>query len=78
MLEIERVYFGDLTAEQQEDQPDNGHGKEDASYIKMTHRGEVIAVYSDAMEPEDCSFGRDLGWIVGAIDRAYALGKVDT
>jgi len=77
MLEVSSVWFDDLTEAEQEEQPDNGSGKEDSCYIKITHGGDVIAIYSDAIEPEDCSFGRDLRWIKGAIQSAYELGKRD-
>jgi hypothetical protein len=32
-------------------------------------------VYSDAMEPEDCKFSRDLKWIKPALEYAYLAGK---
>ena len=78
MLEINCVGFDDLTKEQQEDQPDNGSGKEYASYLKITLGGAVVAIHSDAMEPEDCVFCRDLSWVKGAIKQAYELGKSET
>ena len=77
MLEINSIDFDDLTEEQQEDQPDNGSGKEYANYLKITHGGVVVAIHSDAMEPEDCGFNRDLRWVEGAIKQAYELGKAD-
>ena len=77
MLYVESVEFDDLTDEQQEDQPDNGIGKEDASYIKIAHDSVVVAIYSDAMEPEDCRFFKDLKWIKSAIIDAYERGKAD-
>ena len=77
MLEIKRAGFRDLTEEQREEQPDNGAGKEYANYLRITHGGKTIKVYSDAMEPEDCSFNRDLHWFAGAIEAAYELGKSD-
>lgn len=46
----------------------NGGGKEYANYI-VIEDGEYRRVYSDAMEPEDKSFYRDLSWIVEEINR---------
>jgi len=77
MLEVKRVSFEDLSDDEKDDQPSNGDGKEYAGYLKMTHGGETIAIYSDAMEPEDCTFSRDLRWVCMAIYVAYELGKND-
>lgn len=46
----------------------NGSGKEYASYI-IIEDGDYKVCYSDAMEPEDASFSRDLSWIVDEINR---------
>lgn len=54
---------------------DNGHGKEYADYLVVKHNGVTIAVYSDAMEPEDVYFSRDMKWIKPALISAYELGK---
>lgn len=54
----------------------NGSGKEDAFYIRVTYKGKTIRLESDAMEPEDATFGRDLGWIKEALEEAYELGKL--
>ena len=51
-----------------ENLPDNGCGKEWASYI-LIEDGDYKRVYSEAMEPEDKTFGRDLDWIVDEINR---------
>jgi len=77
MLDIKIINFDDLTEDEKEDQPDNGCGKEYSTYIRITHGGSTIAIHSDAMEPEDCIFGRDLSWVVGAIKSAYEFGKHD-
>jgi hypothetical protein len=77
MLEVSMVGFDDLTEEEQQYQPDNGNGKDCSSYIKIEYKGKVIAIHSDAMEPEDCIFYRDLSWITSAITAAYDLGKLD-
>jgi hypothetical protein len=77
MLEVTTVYFDDLTEDEKGQQPNNGSGKEYAGYLKVTHGGNVIGIHSDAMEPEDCTFGRDLSWVEDAIKTAYELGKGD-
>ncbi len=41
----------------------NGSGKEYANYILIEDEDRRVC-YSDAMEPEDCKFTRDLSWIV--------------
>ena len=55
--------YDDLTDDEKESASDNGCGKEYANYLKVMENDRVIAFESDAMEPEDASFGRDLGWI---------------
>lgn len=62
-LTIQTLYFDDLTEEEQDDQPDNGAGKENASYLKVTFKDGTTEIFSDAMEPEDVRFCRDLSWI---------------
>lgn len=57
--------------------PDNGCGKEYASYLIIKHDETVLAIESDAMEPEDATFWRDLSWIKGALELAYKLGYED-
>ena len=73
-LEINELRFDDLTEEQQENVPDNGSGKDYASYIEIKLNGEVVDIFSDAMEPEDVTFGRDLSWIAPVIKAAYEAG----
>lgn len=68
------VWSDDLTDDELENQPDNGCGKDDARYIKIEHGGEVVGIYSDAMEPEDTTFYRDLEWITTELEQAYQLG----
>lgn len=75
MLEVKCIGFCDLTEEEKIFQPENGSGKEYATYLQVSHNGETIGLYSDAMEPEDCVFYRDLSWIQEAIASAYELGK---
>lgn len=44
------------------------------NFLRIKENGETIAVHSDCMEPEDTTFTRDLRWIKGAIESAYAKG----
>jgi len=63
MRTVKLVSFEQLSEEEKEFQSNNGFGKEDASYIVIEdEKGKRI--YSDAMEPEDAKFGRDLSWIL--------------
>ena len=75
MFKVEVMGFDKLTEDEKKDQPSNGNGKEYSCYIKITNGDEVVAIYSDAMEPEDCTFCRDLSWVADAIESAYKLGK---
>jgi hypothetical protein len=77
MLEVESLSFTDLTDEEKQSVPNNGAGKEYASYIKVTHNGKTLYLESDAVEPEDATFYRDFGWVSAAIQKAYDLGKAD-
>lgn len=54
--------------------PNNGCGRENASYLVVEHHGKIVRVESSAMEPEDVSFFRDLDWVPQAISEAYNLG----
>lgn len=77
MLEVIMVDFDDLTEDEQMIQPNNGSGKEYANYIKLVHNSETIMILSDAMEPEDARFTRDLSDVEYAIKKAYELGLDD-
>jgi hypothetical protein len=77
MLEVKVIHFDDLTEEEQSMQPNNGQGKEYANYVKLIHNSETIMILSDAIEPEDASFERDLSDVVYAIRKAYELGLKD-
>ena len=74
-MEIRMLTFDDLTEEEKESVPNNGSGKDYANYLKITHNGEVIALHSDAMEPEDARFYRDLKWIGSLIEKVYEIAK---
>ena len=77
MLEISLPRFKELSEYEQKGVSNNGSGKEYAGYIKVTYDGEVICLVSDAMEPEDARFYRDLSWIPGMLRKCYELGKAD-
>jgi hypothetical protein len=77
MLTVNIVEFEELTEEEQQVQPDNGCGKEYANYIKVTDGIETVMIISDAIEPEDATFRRDLGCVTTAIIKAYKLGLRD-
>ena len=72
---VELVEYKDLTPDEDCYLSENGRGKEYASYIRIKHDGETFALYSDAMEPEDARFSRDLSWIIDALQTAFELGK---
>jgi len=76
-MKIETLSYEDLTDKEKKDVPDNGSGKEYANYIKITREGKTLLLKSDAMEPEDCSFSRDLNWIRKALQEMYYLGLKD-
>jgi hypothetical protein len=75
VLIVKKLRFSDLSEEEKRSIPDNGCGKEEANYIKVQEDGNLLYLESDAMEPEDATFSRDLNWIVGAIRAAYQIGK---
>ena len=75
MLEIISCQFSDLSEDEKKDVSDNGNGKEEAGYIKIIQDGEVILLKSDAMEPEDCMFAKDLNWVHKACRRCYEIGQ---
>lgn len=68
----------ELSPEELENQPSNGYGdKEFATYLKVVYDGDVLDIFDANMEPEDVSFHRDLSWVQGALEQAYALGLDD-
>lgn len=70
MREIARVCsYEDLPSwVDKENLSNNGAGKEYASYI-VIEDGDYKQVYSDACEPEDKNFDRDLSWVLDEINR---------
>lgn len=77
MFNVEIQTYEDLSDVEKESASDNGCGKEDANYLRLTHNGKTIFLESDAMEPEDVSFCRDLSWVKNAIIMAYNAGCID-
>lgn len=69
--------FKDLTPTQQAAASNNGAGKEWANYLAVVRNGEIVYLESDAMEPEDTKFSRDLKWISEALQYAYSCGIAD-
>lgn len=77
-MNIEQFYGADkLRDDEKNEVSQNGSGAEYAGYIRMSRNGKTIHLYSDAMEPEDATFGRDLSWIAKAIHEAYDYGWED-
>ena len=76
-LSVKKQTYDDLTEDEQISVPDNGAGKEYATYLRVIHNGRTLVLENDAMEPEDCSFDRDLDWIRDAILHAYEAGCSD-
>ena len=74
-MKTELLSYDDLTQSEKDNVSDNGCGKEYAGYLRVSHNGETIALESDAMEPEDCVFYRDLSWITPLIHKAFTIGR---
>jgi hypothetical protein len=77
IFEVKHEWFEDLSEEEKKSASNNGSGKEYASYIRIKHNGETILLESDAIEPEDATFSRDLSWIVEWLKKSYELGMKD-
>lgn len=56
---------------------DKNRSYDDFSIIVIRRNGVIVFAEKDNMEPEDASFGRDLSWIVDAIEFAYKCGVED-
>jgi len=77
-MKIDTPTYFELTPAQQASVPNNGCGKECANYIRIDWGDRTsIDVFSDAMEPEDATFSRDLSWVIAAITKAYAKSQGD-
>ncbi|MCK5612535.1 hypothetical protein KAR91_62265 [Candidatus Pacearchaeota archaeon] len=77
MYVVTTANYEDLTTEEKEEIPNSGSGKEYANYLVVT-TDHGRRVFSDAMEPEDCVFYRDLGWIESELGLAYKQGLKDS
>ncbi len=78
MLKVETEGFEDLMEHEKGKVSNNGGGKKYATYIRVKQDGDTILLESDAMEPEDALFSRDLGWIPKIIQKAYEIGKMES
>jgi hypothetical protein len=80
-MRIEHLSYSKLSEElkeKAESESDCGCGREYASYLVLYDaQGQFVQMYSDAMEPEDATFYRDLDWIEDAILDAYQRGLDD-
>ncbi len=55
----------------------NGVGREQANYLVFYHDNKIWKWYSDAMEPEDARFTRNLRWIGDLVIQVYEQGLSD-
>ena len=78
MLRVTVERYEDLSEEEQREVPNNGYGgKEYATYVRIKDGEHTIELLSDAMEPEDATFNRDLSDVPAVILRAYRIGVRD-
>jgi hypothetical protein len=75
MLKITVENFDDLTDAEKEERRHDGYRKEYAEYLRITQNKETILLKSDAMEPEDAKFCRDLKWVEIWLKACYEIGK---
>lgn len=75
MFQISVEDFDSLSEEEKGAASENGAGKEYASYLRVELDGVTIALESDAMEPEDARFSRDLSWVPELLARCYDIGR---
>lgn len=70
--------FDDFSKEEQKIwcDSDSRWRKEDAHYIVETIDDKIIAVHTDAIEPDNAFFNKDLAWISLALINAYKLGEL--
>jgi hypothetical protein len=66
--------YDTLSESEKENASNNGSGAKYASYLRVIHNGKTILLESDAMEPEDAIFLRDLSWVKDIIFKAYLMG----
>ncbi len=74
MLNVKEACYDELPDEFKKTVSNNGSGAEWAGYLIVSYNDKVIKVFSDAMEPEDAKFCRDLKWIKELIEEAYKIG----
>ncbi len=74
MFEVKLQGAEDLTEKELADMPNNGCGREYATYLRVVYNGDTILLKSDASEPEDADFSMDFSWIKDAIMMAYGIG----
>jgi hypothetical protein len=72
-MKIKVIGFDNLTEDQKINVPDNGSGKEWANYIHIEWDDGTESLFSDAMQPEDASFSRDLSWVPEVIARLIIM-----
>lgn len=77
MFEVRVLDYEGLNDVEKEAVPNNGSGKKFAAYLKVLYNDEVLCLKSDAMEPEDACFHRDLSWIPIALKQCYELGRYE-
>ena len=78
MIKIKTVDYEELPEEIKKlHLPNNGRGKEMAAYLLIYHDDKLMYCFSDAMEPEDAIFTRDLSWIKDVILDVYNVGISD-
>lgn len=73
-LQVNYLEYDDLHAGDKQDVSDNGCGKDYATYMHVELNGKTLMMVSDAIEPEDATFGRDLNWIGGLLEQVYQAG----
>ena len=75
MIKVEMVSYDELPEEVRGLYlSNNGTGRRYATYLLVYHNDKLIRYESDAIEPEDAQFCRDLSWVEDAIVEAYNIG----
>lgn len=74
-FDVTELTYNDLTDEERIRVSNNGSGKENASYLRIIFPDGTKQIESDAMEPEDARFSRDLEWIKGTLNKTFAAGQ---
>lgn len=77
MLRVTFERYEDLSKDEQTSVPNNGNGKEYATYIRVKDGEHTIELLSDAVEPEDATFNRDFRDVAAVIKHAYRIGVRD-